>query len=157
MDDDVTRAWLAGAQAARASDVAACDAEAAWCDARATGAESRRCEGDAEEFRAGARTARRLRADLRVAPLPMPHGSPPAPPQSPLPSPDGGTGPRGGAAPAGGCGVAEAYVEAAGVCERMAQAHDRVASAAGASSHHGEVAAELRLAADRIRRLAGGP
>ena len=140
MSAEEAQAWLAGAQAARAADVAALD--------RVGRAHAEGCEGD--------HCVVALRAALAAvtdAPLP----APPAPPQSPLPSPDGGTGPQGDGAPAGGLSVAGAYVEAAGVCERMAQAHDRVASAAGASSHHGEVAAELRLAADRIRRLAGGP
>jgi hypothetical protein len=153
MDDDVTRAWLAGAQAARASDVAALRAERLRLRDEAAKARGMGLRHAAEDITARALGAG-VCADI-VEGMPLP--DPPAPPQSPLPSPDDGTGPQGDGAPAGGRGVAEAYVEAAGVCERMAQAHDRVASAAGASSHHGEVAAELRLAADRIRRLAGGP
>jgi hypothetical protein len=56
--------------------------------------------------------------------------------------------------------VAEAYVEAAVVCERMAQAHDRLAAVAdseGAERRQREAAGVLRCAADRIRALAGGP
>ena len=72
----VAESWLAGAEAARAVDVAAL-----------------RVIGGSAVYLAG-------------LPLPTPDGSPPAPPQSPLPSPDGGTGPQGDGAPAGGCGVA---------------------------------------------------
>ena len=89
MSDDVTRAWIAGAEAARAADVAALD--------RVGRAHAEGCEGD--------HCVVALRAALAAvtdAPLP----APPAPPQSPLPSPDGGTGPQGDGAPAGGLSVA---------------------------------------------------
>ncbi len=125
-------AWLAGAQAAREADVARLRSAPLTLGTRG-------CAEAVEE-------------------LPLP--TPPAPPQSPLPSPDGGTGPQGDGAPAGGCGVAEAYVEAAVVCERMAQAHDRLAAVAdseGAERRQREAAGVLRCAADRIRALAGGP
>jgi hypothetical protein len=142
MDDDVTRAWLAGAQAARASDVAALD--------RVGRAHAEGCEGD--------HCVVALRAALAAvtdAPLP----APPAPPQSPLPSPDGGTGPQGDGAPAGGLSVAGAYVDAAGVCEQRAQTQDRLAAASppGERLSRAWAADELRYVADRIRALAGGP
>ena len=84
-------AWLAGAQAARAADVAALD--------RVGRAHAEGCEGDHCVF-----ALRAVLAAVTDAPLP----APPAPPQSPLPSPDGGTGPQGDGAPAGGLSVAVA-------------------------------------------------
>lgn len=165
--DDVTRAWIAGAEAARAADVAEVrrladrhSAEVRRYYAETSTASEQwlahaRCEGAAGQALGTA-------GNVLVA-LPLPSPPPqtaPAPPQSPLPSPDGGTGPQGDGAPAGGCGVAEAYVEAAVVCERMAQAHDRLAAVAdseGAERRQREAAGVLRCAADRIRALAGGP
>ena len=49
--------------------------------------------------------------------------------------------------------------DAAAVCERMAQGHDRIAAASSpaAEERHKGVAAALRLAADRIRALAPQP
>ena len=142
MSDDVTRAWIAGAEAARAADVAALD--------RVGRAHAEGCEGD--------HCVVALRAALAAvtdAPLP----APPAPPQSPLPSPDGGTGPQGDGAPAGGLSVAGAYVDAAGVCEQRAQTQDRLAAASppGERLSRAWAADELRYVADRIRALAGGP
>lgn len=154
--DDVTRAWIAGAQAARAADVAALRAERLRLRDEAAKARGMGLRHAAEDTTARALGAG-VCADI-VEGMPLP--APPAPPQSPLPSPDGGTGPQGDGAPAGGCGVAEAYVEAAVVCERMAQAHDRLAAVAdseGAERRQREAAGVLRCAADRIRALAGGP
>lgn len=52
-----------------------------------------------------------------------------------------------------------AVADAAAVCERMAQGHDRIAAASSpaAEERHKGVAAALRLAADRIRSLAPQP
>lgn len=52
-----------------------------------------------------------------------------------------------------------AVADAAAVCERMAQGHDRIAAASSpaAEERHKGVAAALRLAADRIRALAPQP
>jgi hypothetical protein len=103
-------AWLAGARAARAADVAEVrrladrhSAEVRRYYAETSTASEQwlahaRCEGAA-----GAVLAR---AGNVLAALPLP--APPAPPQSPLPSPDGGTGPQGDGAPAGGLSVAVA-------------------------------------------------
>ena len=102
MDDDVTRAWLAGAQAARAADVAALRAERLRLRDEAAKARGMGLRHAAEDTTARALGAG-VCADI-VEGMPLP--APPAPPQSPLPSPDGGTGPQGDGAPAGGRGVA---------------------------------------------------
>ena len=159
-------AWAAGAQAARAADVSELrrlagghSAAVRWYCAETTAASPEWSERADYEARASA-TLQGAGDALAALPLPPPPQTAPAPPQSPLPSPDGGTGPQGDGAPAGGCGVAEAYVEAAVVCERMAQAHDRLAAVAdseGAERRQREAAGVLRCAADRIRALAGGP
>lgn len=158
-------AWAAGAQAARAADVSELrrlagghSAAVRWYCAETTAASPEWSERADYEARASA-TLQGAGDALAALPLPPPPQTAPAPPQSPLPSPDGGTGPQGDGAPAGGCGVAEAYVDAAGVCERMAQGYDRLAAAASpaAEERMGWLAAELRVAADRIRALAGGP
>ena len=111
--DDVMRAWIAGAQAARAADVAEVrrladrhSAEVRRYYAETSTASEQwlahaRCEGAAGQALGTA-------GNVLVA-LPLPSPPPqtaPAPPQSPLPSPDGGTGPQGDGAPAGGLSVA---------------------------------------------------
>lgn len=102
--DDVTRAWIAGAQAARAADVAALRAERLRLRDEAAKARGMGLRHAAEDTTARALGAG-VCADI-VEGMPLP--APPAPPQSPLPSPDGGTGPQGDGAPAGGLSVAEA-------------------------------------------------
>ena len=106
-------AWLAGARAARAVDVAEVrrladrhSAEVRRYYAETSTASDQwlahaRCEGAAGQALGTA-------GNVLVA-LPLPSPPPqtaPAPPQSPLPSPDGGTGPQGDGAPAGGLSVA---------------------------------------------------
>ena len=102
MSDDVTRAWIAGAEAARAADVAALRAERLRLRDEAAKARGMGLRHAAEDTTARALGAG-VCADI-VEGMPLP--TPPAPPQSPLPSPDGGTGPQGDGAPAGGLSVA---------------------------------------------------
>ena len=114
MSAEEARAWLAGAQAARAADVAEVrrlagghSAAVRWYCAETTAASPEWSERADYESRASA-TLQGAGDALAALPLPSPPQTAPAPPQSPLPSPDGGTGPQGDGAPAGGCGVAEA-------------------------------------------------
>ena len=105
-------AWLAGAEATRAADVAEVrriagehSAAVRWYCAETTAAAPDWSERADYESRASA-TLQGAGDALAALPLPPPPQTAPAPPQSPLPSPDGGTGPQGDGAPAGGCGVA---------------------------------------------------
>lgn len=100
--DDVTRAWIAGAQAARAADVATLRAERLRLRDEAEKARAMGLRHAAEDTAARALGAG-VCADI-VEGMPLP--APPAPPQGPLPSPDDGTGPQGDGAPAGGLSVA---------------------------------------------------
>ncbi len=112
MSAEEARAWLAGAQAARAADVAEVrrlagghSAAVRWYCAETTAASPEWSERADYESRASA-TLQGAGDALAALPLPPPPQTAPAPPQSPLPSPDGGTGPQGDGAPAGGLSVA---------------------------------------------------